>query len=670
MSAIVTGWGTVSALGASTAELRVALAEGRSGIGVVQRFDTSVFQTHLGAFVPGYESRRDEGSELAIEFAIRAIHEALEHAGLELTEVCSPRFGLVLGTSLGDARMPHRLTERVASALGMTGPRLTISTACTSSTHAIGLARDWVERGFVDRCLGGGADALTLAMFGGFHALGVLSKNPCAPFSTELGTTLGEGAGFLVFEGDSATTEPRARILGYGLSGDAYHETAPDPRGVGVQLAIERALADAHVAPDAIGFVNAHGTGTASNDPAEWCAIESAFGEHARSLPVSSTKGSLGHAQGAAGVLELVATLECLAEGTIPPTRGLTQKRPRSPHDPVPGDLPRRADVQTAVSTNSAFGGANCAVVVTTRNASGASSPASHDVFVRGLGVLLPFADDASTLVDAKASPGRVALDPATSLPRVDVRGLDRAALFTCVAARRALLDAGLDVRGKDRDHVGLVVGTPWVSPSSAERFQESIDARGAAKPSAAAFARVVLNAAQGSCAKIFGFRGPQTTVTTGDGTGLAALLVGADVLGARDDARHLLVVAAEEHDRELGGSYEGALCVALSHERGAGPAIRVAGYGIAGPGRIDGAIRAASAMAGRDDADERITLDTPSLDGRPRADHRYQGALALPALASVVAAVARMRRGELTRVLVAEPGGSQSTAVFLERLP
>ena len=350
---VITGLGAVSALGHGREALWEGIAEGRDGLDVVRRFSTDELSVHLGGMVPGHDDE-EENSGLCAWLGIEAAREAWTSAGLDGAGIAPERIAMVVGTSMGDEKFQyHGLTEKVAAELGVRGPLVTVSTACCSSTTALGLALELLD-GAADVVLAGGADALSIWVFAGFHAMGVLSKQKCAPFSTPVGTTLGEGAGFAVLEsGEHAGKRggrPLVHVHGYGLSADAFHETAPDPSGRGMARCIASALRDAGLEPTDIDYISAHGTGTASNDPSEWQSVLKAFGDHARSLPVSSQKAALGHAQGAAGVLELIATIECMNRRLVPQTLHYKGPRPRSPVDPVASDTPRRHDYDHALS--------------------------------------------------------------------------------------------------------------------------------------------------------------------------------------------------------------------------------------------------------------------------------------------------------------------------------
>ncbi|NIR37184.1 MAG: beta-ketoacyl-[acyl-carrier-protein] synthase family protein, partial [Actinobacteria bacterium] len=381
------------------AELLDAIERGRDGIRRIGRFDTVEFHVHTGAEVPDWDGADPAESawDRCLRFALRAAREAVLDAGI--SGVAPERIGLVFGTGLADQdRAVHELAEALADALGVRGPAVTISTACSSSATAVGIASDLLEGASADVVVAGGADVLTPEVFAGFHALGVLTPGKCAPFSDSFGTTLGEGAGFMVLErADTARRRkatPRAVLAGYGLSADGYHETSPDPYGGGVRRAVVAALSDAALTPPEVGYVNAHGSGTEANDPAEWRGISKALSGNDR-VPVSSSKGALGHAQGAAGALEAIVTILAMSRDRLAPTLHFSGPRRFAPPDPVPGPRPRPARYRHALCLNSAFGGSNAALVLSRPAGGGPEAPstarARAPVRILGMGLVGPF---------------------------------------------------------------------------------------------------------------------------------------------------------------------------------------------------------------------------------------------------------------------------------------
>lgn len=397
---VVTGLGTVNALAGSVSEFATALRAGTCGIGPVTVFDSTGYRSRIAAEVRRADADAPAGIAPALRrrlsrsdiFALRATAEALADAGLT-GAVPRERIGLVLGgTTGGMLRGEESLRERIqgtrdqytsASVLGaaisasadvladtfdLAGPRLSLSTACSSSANALGAALDWISLGRADVVVAGGTESLCRMTFAGFNALHALSLEPCRPFDRERsGLSLGEGAAILVVESAEHAARRGARVhaelLSYGNSADAHHLTAPHPEGTGAALAMRRALMRAGLAPEDIDYINAHGTGTPLNDTVEATAIAAVFGEAAARLAVSSTKGAVGHTLGAAGAIEALATILALRDGFLPPTVNLANPDPACAFDLVPRDS-RPASLRYALSNSYGFGGNNTSVVL------------------------------------------------------------------------------------------------------------------------------------------------------------------------------------------------------------------------------------------------------------------------------------------------------------------
>lgn len=402
---VVTGLGAVSAWGWGCDALRRGLDSGRAAIGRPARFDEeSGHRTHLAAEAPEPPAALAERVpgwrrlSAADRFAVASATEALDHARFD------PRHAdgrVALGVYFGSStaamaegeRFFHRLRARrdaaegprarvrdlashplngpgdaVARGAGATGPVVSLSSACASGGLAIGAALDALRDGEVEIALAGGSDSLCHLTHGGFNALRIVDPEICAPFrARRQGLNLGEGAGLLVLETLEHALErgavPLAEVLGHGASCDAHHMTAPHPEGRGAAEALAHALEDADLTPADVDFVNAHGTGTPQNDAAEWRAIERVFGARAGSLPVTSTKGAVGHLLGSSGAIEAVATVESLRARAVHPTAGDGATDEALGVELVVGEArPIPADA-VAVSTSFGFGGANAVVV-------------------------------------------------------------------------------------------------------------------------------------------------------------------------------------------------------------------------------------------------------------------------------------------------------------------
>ncbi len=380
----ITGLGAVSAAGTGCAATLAGLREGRHraacAAGVATALAKPVFE--VCEALPG--DAADDMRTLRLAFC--AAEEALADAG-DPQQTPGLRVGVCLGTSVAcqlndvafyrefrsTGRGPMAAVERyarsnLASALarrmGLKGPAATVANACSSGTDAVGLALSWLRQGWCDAVLAGGADELNPVPLAGFHALGVMSDGPCRPFDRDRsGLNLGEGAGLLLLEtAESAARRglaPGLRCEGYGTCGDAHHLTAPRADGSGLEAAIRIALEQAGIAVGAVGFVNAHGTATPTNDLVEGAVLARLFGPDCM---VSATKGYTGHALGAAGGLEAVFTALALREGWLPASAGFETADPAIPLEPVRRETP--VACRHALSTSLAFGGNNSALVL------------------------------------------------------------------------------------------------------------------------------------------------------------------------------------------------------------------------------------------------------------------------------------------------------------------
>jgi 3-oxoacyl-[acyl-carrier-protein] synthase II len=416
--AVVTGLGVVSPVGIGVDAAWDALVSGRSGIADITLFDASPFDIHVAGEVKGFEAtnymdakdvrRHDRNTH----FAVAATGEALRHAGLlgddgrVNGEVDADRFGMVFGTGIGgigmllDGQMtlvergprrvspfmlPHMLPDsasgQVAIQFGLRGHNMAVVSACATGGHAIGEAMEAIVRGQADLMLGAGTEAplvpLAFAGFSQMRALGT-PKDPdtgeysppmaSRPFdATRDGFVVSEGAAVLVLEelehALARGARPIAEVIGYGSSADAFDMAAPAERGEGNQRAMRAALDRADIGPEAVDYINPHGTSTPLNDRYETMAIRGVFGEHADHLAVSSTKSMTGHAMGAAGAIEAFVCVKVIETGCIPPTINYRHPDPELTLDYVPNEA-RAADVRVALSNSMGLGGHNSTVIV------------------------------------------------------------------------------------------------------------------------------------------------------------------------------------------------------------------------------------------------------------------------------------------------------------------
>jgi 3-oxoacyl-[acyl-carrier-protein] synthase II len=396
---VITGIGSWNGFGAGVPAFLDALRAGACAIGPMTLFSTDGFRTHRAAVAPAAEigglvpAPLDSRLSRSDHMAAAAAREAWLGSGIAESGLGGERIGVVVGGTTGGMleaedilrrresgelpRMPvrglvampvHSTADVLAVVFGCRGPRLTVVTACSSSANALGIAADFIQDGRADALLAGGTDAHCKMTYAGFNALAALAPDVCRPFDRRRsGLSLGEGAAMFVLEEERRARLRGANVLaelaGYGTSADAYHMTAPEPEGRGAVAAMRRALLEARLAPDEIDYVNAHGTGTPQNDPIETRAIKTVFGAHARRLAVSSTKSQVGHCLGAAGAIEILATVLALRHGFLPPTVNLEEPDPECDLDYVPRRS-RARDLRAAVSNSYGFGGNNTSVVL------------------------------------------------------------------------------------------------------------------------------------------------------------------------------------------------------------------------------------------------------------------------------------------------------------------
>jgi 3-oxoacyl-[acyl-carrier-protein] synthase II len=403
---VVTGIGAVTPLGQLTQAYWDGLVAGRSGIRAITTFDTTGYATTIAGEVPDFEIERwipdrKEARRLArfSQFGIAAAKQALEDADLTVDDANRDRIGVSLGSGMGalgvieeqnqilqtkgpdrvspftvPLMIPNMAAGNVAIALGVRGPNICTVTACASGSHAIGDAFKILQRGDADVMVAGGTESvitpLGIAAFASARTLSQHNDEPTKasrPFDAKRdGFVMGEGAGVVVLEtlehAQARGAQILAEIVGYGLTGDAHHMTAPAQGGEGIARAMRAALKDAGLTADEVDYINAHGTSTALNDKLETEAVKTVFGERASRVPMSSVKSMTGHLLGAAGGIEAVAAVLTLKHGIMPPTINQENPDPDCDLDYVP-NVARKANVVVAMSNNMGFGGHNASLV-------------------------------------------------------------------------------------------------------------------------------------------------------------------------------------------------------------------------------------------------------------------------------------------------------------------
>lgn len=403
---VVTGLGAITPLGHSVEEFWNALLAGKSGVTRVTRFDVSGWDVQIGAEVKNFDSlkwlelREAKRLDRFVHYGIAAASQAIADAKLDVSKIDGTRIGVIMGSGIGgldelDAQqrrliekgparvspffipklMMNALSGEIAMRFRLRGPNFAVASACASAGHAIAVAVQTLRLGLADVVITGGSEAaLTVSGLAGFQALKALStrndmpEKASRPFEKNRdGFVLGEGAAALVLETLEHATKRNASIhaelLGYGMSADAYHVTAPDPEGAGATACMVLALRDAGLKPEDVQYINAHGTSTPLNDLIETIAIKKTFGDHARKLVISSTKSMIGHTLGAAGAVELVPTIMSVKYDIVHPTINYEVPDPECDLDYVPNKA-RKITVRAALSNSFGFGGHNVSIAV------------------------------------------------------------------------------------------------------------------------------------------------------------------------------------------------------------------------------------------------------------------------------------------------------------------
>ncbi|RAP43298.1 beta-ACP synthase [Rhodovulum viride] len=395
---VITGQGTINALGHSVPETLAAFREGRCGIGEIDIQDLDRLSIRIGGQVRGYDPEAHfNRQQIALydrftQFTLLAARQAVGQAGLTFSDELSEEAGVVLGTSGGGMNtldenyrsvyeegknrvhpfvvpklMNNAAASHVSMAYNLKGPSFTVATACASSNHAMGQAFQMIRSGMSRVMVTGGSESMLC--FGGIKAwegLRVMSRDACRPFSANRnGMVQGEGAAVFVFEeyehARARGAEILAEVIGFAMTSDASDIVMPSRQGAA--RAIAGALRDARLAPGDVGYINAHGTGTAANDKTECAAVADVFGAHADRLMISSTKSMHGHLIGGTGAVELLACIMALREGVIPPTVGYEEPDPECALDVVPNEA-REAEVDVVLSNAFAFGGLNAVLAL------------------------------------------------------------------------------------------------------------------------------------------------------------------------------------------------------------------------------------------------------------------------------------------------------------------
>jgi 3-oxoacyl-[acyl-carrier-protein] synthase II len=402
---VVTGVGLVIPTGIGVETAWKNVCEGKSGIGLLTRFDTNGFETKIAGEVKDFnpelyiDKKEIKRMDLFVQYAIAATKEALEDAQLNIAPENCEQIGVIVGTGLGGLptlekyhkvlleRGPSRISPffipmlianlasgQIAIQFGPKGPNTCVVTACATGAHCIGDAFRAIVYGDAEAMIAGGTEAnITPLTIGGFNAMKAIStrndepEKACRPFEKNRdGFVVAEGAGIVILEELQFALKRNAKIyaelIGYGYTGDAYHITAPSPDGDGAVRCMRMAIKDAGLKPEDVDHINAHGTSTPLNDLTETVAIKTVFGDHAQKVPISATKSMTGHLLGAAGSTEAIFTILAIRDGVMPPTINYEEPDPQCDLDYVP-NVSRKKPLNVAMSNAFGFGGTNATLV-------------------------------------------------------------------------------------------------------------------------------------------------------------------------------------------------------------------------------------------------------------------------------------------------------------------
>ncbi len=599
-AAVVTGMGVLSPIGNSPEQVLESLRNGTHGLRPAKKIDASHFRTDIVGEIQleNYLEELDEEEKSSIDdpyihHALIAARRALKAAGIPAEKGARRHnIALVLGTCNGGLRSAeaeyawkHGKADRpfdermnlqaqyygfgkaMCGSLGIGGDVWVTTTACSSTTAALGIAQMLISKGYYDTVLVGGSDTLCVANVSGFNGLKATSTERTAPFSIPVGLNVGEAAAFWVVE-DMEKALLRnahclARIAGHATTSDAYHPTAPDPRGDGVFRTLRNALDDSLVTKEDIGCINAHGTGTEANDRAESKGIGRFIEE--LPIPVVSLKSFFGHCMGSTGILEATCNIATMNDGFVPPTLNFSEPRPGCGLDYVPREL-REKKYHAFLSANYAFGGNNAAVVLTKWDYPvPARPPESERVVITGTGVITSLGLGTKINLDALRERKRalVSITPlglegmkselAGLIPnfrseqidrRLDLSGMNKISRFATGASALALCDAGLKVTRRNAEEFGISMGVCNGPPETAH--MDSVFSSDTYEPDIASFSNITANSTAGWVSNALVLKGANATFAPGPHAAMQAAAYAFDILSNKK-ARYMLAGASDE---------------------------------------------------------------------------------------------------------------------------
>ena len=599
---VITAFSVINDMGKNRREVEEGIFSGRCGLSMQDfEYGDGVTTGPFGAvhdldevhpFFEKYHLPYDRCSQLAL----MAVDDCLAESGLDLSKEDPYRLGVSIGTSLGGMRSGdefhrqwihnglsaadasylkqypiHAVADVVALETGFRGLRNIISTACAASGNSLGFAYDYILDGTHDVILAGGVDPMSRFSFAGFTSLKAIDHDFCRPYSASTGINLAEGAAFFLMEEREHALARGATILaeflGYGITADAYHQTAPEPGGGGAFRSMTDALRLSGVPLEDISYVNGHGTGTHANDSAESNAVSTFFGERTRDVPLSSTKGATGHCLGAAGSVECAISLMAIQKNMVPPTVHFdTEKYATDKIDFVPNQA-RKHPVDVVMSNSFAFGGNNCTIIVSRPDyASDRQETEKEPVVITGMGCVgtggmsveelfqtfenrtrrleeppFPVENYRSRYIIAADEPDWKKLIPLKFLRRTD-----RVTKLTMASGRQALESARLTVSRQNMDRIGVIYGTDGGPMETIEAINRAAETQGITAVNPSSFPNTVLNQAPGNFSIAYMLKGATSTISGSTASTLQAFSYACELL-QEDHADAIVVVGSDE---------------------------------------------------------------------------------------------------------------------------
>ena len=590
---VITGLGMISAIGNNTDECWKNVLASVSGIDHTKTVDTENCYSDYAAEVRNSDwdnIKGTEGMDRVSKLCIKAVSEAMEDSGLS-DFGGDERVSVIMGSCVGGVlssekyytgekkkelipQMPiSAIASQAAGFCNAGGSVTNIANACAAGTISIAYAADLIRAGKADIVVAGGADAFASVPYAGFTSLHALDSEPCSPFNHLSGITLGEGAGALIVESYEHAAARGAKIycevLGAGITSDAHHITAPRPDGECQMNAIRRAVSYSGLTEGDIDYVNAHGTGTAKNDEAEFLSLHTVFDGMNDDLSVSSTKAMTGHCLGAAGAVEAVFAVKALTENIVPPTLGFSDAdlevlAERAGKIDFCPNVPRKKQLNTVMSNSFAFGGNNASIVFSKGEGGCTLHNEKKRIAVTGLGIVTPAGNGKDKYIgsagsfapesaDLRSAVGKEEYDEC-GLKMAFYRKLDRFSQLQTVSGMYALTDGGYEVKDENAADIGIIVGTSEGALSPVCDFEMLISEKGNANGSAFKFPNTVYNAAGGYLSICSGIKGYNVTATNGAQSGIFSVAYAMNVIRSGQEKAMLATGTDENNDimREL----------------------------------------------------------------------------------------------------------------------